>query len=90
MRKRLGWPGMVMVVVGVAPYALADTTIGVRGGVVPKQRTTIRVRSQDLTIALDPDGEHYDVSAKYLLANAAGETTVRFGVPLLQREDAIN
>jgi hypothetical protein len=75
--------GLVAWLGAATPHARADTTIGVRGGLVPKQRTSIHVRSLDLTIAIDPDGEHYDVSARYLLANAAGETTVRFGVPLL-------
>ena len=37
----------------------------------PEQRTSIHVRSQDLAIAIDPDGEHYDVSAKYLLRTPA-------------------
>jgi hypothetical protein len=78
---------MVLVVLAAAPHALADTTTGVRGGLVPKQRTNIRLRSEDLAISLDPDGEHYDLAAKYLLANTAGEATVRFGVPLLFIDD---
>jgi hypothetical protein len=83
------WLGLSVVVLVAASQVLANggptdgTELGVRGGVVPKQSTTIRLRSEDLTIAINPDGKHYDVSAKYLLSNADAETTVRFGVPLL-------
>ncbi|HEX7507996.1 MAG TPA: hypothetical protein VF550_14555 [Polyangia bacterium] len=61
-----------------------EWTVGsVRGGLVPRQNTTVRLRSEELTIAIDPDGKHYDVAAKYLLSNADPEATVRYGVPLL-------
>ncbi|HMF41054.1 MAG TPA: hypothetical protein VKQ32_10175 [Polyangia bacterium] len=79
--------------VGLASDVLANggpvdwTEAGARGGLVPKQQTTVRLRSEDLTIAIDPDGKHYDVSAKYLLSNAGDETTIRYGVPLLWGED---
>jgi len=63
------------------------TRAGLRGGLVPKQSNAVRLRTEDLAITIDPDGSHYDVSAKYLLANTDAEATIRFGVPLLWMDD---
>jgi hypothetical protein len=64
------------------------TEVGARGGLTPRQSTTVKLGSEELTITVDPDGKHYDVSAKYLLSNPGPETTVRYGVPLLFADDA--
>ena len=91
--KRFGVALIALAGGGFASDVLANggpvdwTRSGARGGLVPKQTNTVRLRSEDLAIAIDPDGKHYDVSAKYLLANADAETTVRFGVPLLWMDD---
>ena len=69
------------------PVTRGDTESSIRGGLVPRQKTTVRLRAAELTIAIDPDGDHYDISAKYLLSNPDAETTVRFGVPLLFEPD---
>jgi hypothetical protein len=91
----MGVLGLGLAAVSGAPHALAthdglpgnDSESSIRGGLVPRQKTTVRLRSEELTIAIDPDGSHYDVSAKYLLSNPDAETTVRFGVPLLWEPD---
>lgn len=91
--KRFGVVLIALAGAGVASRVLANggpvdwTRSGARGGLVPKQTNSVRLRSEDLAIAIDPDGKHFDVSAKYLLANADAEATVRFGVPLLWMDD---
>jgi hypothetical protein len=89
------WAVIALGAVSATPHALAkdegpfegDTESSIRGGLVPRQKTTVRLRAEELAIAIDPDGTHYDVSAKYLLSNPDAETTVRFGVPLLFEPD---
>jgi hypothetical protein len=94
-RPRVRWIrwGLLALSGGVGTAVLANggpvdwTRSGLRGGIVAKQANSARLRSEDLTITVDPDGKHYDVSAKYLLSNAEADAVVRFGVPLLWMED---
>jgi hypothetical protein len=81
--------GVMALVGGLWARALANggpagaTEASIRGGLVPKQSTVVKLRSEELKITIDPNGRQYDVSASYVLSNPGPETTVRYGVPLL-------
>jgi hypothetical protein len=91
--RRLGAALITIACGALASRVLANggpsdwTEVSARGGLAPKQSTTVKLRSEDLTIVIDPDGTHFEVAAKYLLSNADAESTVRYSVPLLWGED---
>lgn len=53
-----------------------------QGGVALKQETKIRLMTEDLSIKLDRDLDHYQVTAVYWLNNPGAATSVNFGVPM--------
>ena len=53
-----------------------------QGGFAPKQQAKIRLMTEDLSIKLDKDLDHYQVTAVYWLNNSGGPTDLHFGVPM--------
>ena len=53
-----------------------------QGGFALKQQTKIRLMTEDLSIKLDKDLDHYQVIAVYWLNNTGGPTGLTFGVPM--------
>ena len=53
-----------------------------QGGLALKQETKVRLMTEDLSIKLDKDLDHYQVTAVYWLNNTGASTDVNFGVPM--------
>ena len=52
------------------------------GDLEPVDQTVVALSGEDLKIALDEDGQHFQVAAHYVLSNPGAPVTVKYGVPV--------